>query len=125
MERPILFGWLKKRKQRIQKEARWTVAVDDTEICITDHEGNTKSVAKTELSRVMVETNDTGPWGTDVWWLLFGENQQLTCAFPHGATGYQLATDYFARLEGFDHAALIAAMGSTQNAFFPVWRKAS
>ena len=41
-----------------------------------------------------------------------------------GATGYQLVTDYFASLEGFDHAAVVKAMGSTQNAFFPVWRKA-
>lgn len=78
---------------------------------------------KASLAGVMIETNDSGPWGADVWWLMFDENDQLACAFPQGATGESDAIDFFMQLGGFDNEAMIAAMGSTDNAVFPVWRR--
>ena len=37
----------------------------------------------------MIETNDSGPFGADVWWLLFGADDRIAVAFPQGATGEQ------------------------------------
>jgi hypothetical protein len=75
------------------------------------------------MAGVAFETNDTGPWGADVWWLLFGSDEQLAGVFPQGATGESSALDYLMILPGFDHEQLTKAMCSTANAVFPVWTK--
>lgn len=119
-----MFGWLRKlRYDPPPREARWVVAVDGEAIRVTDEEGEVRAVAKSELAGVAIETNDTGPWGADVWWLLFGGDDRLACAFPMGATGEREAMDYLAALPEFDHGEMIEAMRSTGNALFPVWRK--
>jgi len=82
-------------------------------------------VRKDDLSGVAIQTNDTGPWGADVWWLLFGCNDQLSCAFPQGATGESALIDYLFALPSFDHGEMIKAMTSTENVTFAVWRRSS
>jgi hypothetical protein len=104
-------------------EADWTVDIIDDLIRAVDPSGETRSVALDDLSGVMVETNDSGPLGADVWWLLFGADDQLACAFPQGAVGEKEAVDKLLGLPGFDQEAMIMAMGSTGNAVFPVWRR--
>jgi hypothetical protein len=99
------------------------VAVDDDAIRVTDEAGACRAVAKSELAGVAIETNDSGPWGADVWWLLFGAEDELACAFPLGATGEEESVDYLTALPGFDHAEMVKAMGSTGNMLFPVWRR--
>lgn len=121
-----MFGWLRKlRYDPPPPEARWVVVVDEEAIRVTDEAGETRAVAKAELSAVTIETNDTGPWGADVWWLLFGAGDALACAFPLGATGEKAALDYLAALPDFDHAEMTNAMRSTDNRLFPVWRRRS
>ena len=118
-----MFGWFRKKSARIEPEARWTVTVDDHSIRVTDEAGMTRELVKSELSGILITTNDTGPWGSDVWWQLFGAEGQLACAFPVGATGDVVVVDYLTALPGFDHREMIKAMRSTENAFFPVWRR--
>lgn len=89
---------------------------------MTDDRGQTRSVVTDDLSGVAIETNDSGPWGADVWWLLFGVNDQLVCAYPQGATGEQAVIDLLMALPSFDHSEMSRAMCSTGNATFPVWR---
>jgi hypothetical protein len=121
-----MFGWLRKlRYNPPPLEARWVVAVDDEAIRVTDEAGESRAVAKSELAGVAIETNDSGPWGADVWWLLFGAADELACAFPIGATGEKAAVDYLTALPDFDHAEMVEAMGSTANRLFPVWRRTS
>ena len=98
-------------------------AVTEDSIRVTDHTGVAKEVRKTDLSGVIIETNDTGPWGADVWWLLFGRDDQVACAFPQGATGESDIIDFLIALPSFDHGQMIKAMGSTNNAVFPVRRR--
>jgi hypothetical protein len=118
-----ILGWFKRPPQRLEPEVKWIVAHDVDFIQVTDLEGQNSKVAKSELSGVVIETNDSGPWGADVWWMLFGAEDQLACAFPQGATGEEAVLDYLMSLPGFDHAEMINAMSSTENAVFPVWRK--
>ncbi|WP_454886066.1 hypothetical protein [Sphingomonas oryzagri] len=117
-----MFGWFRKRG-KLQPEARWIVTVDPDRIHITDQTGASKALLKDELAGVIIETNDSGPWGADVWWLLFGADDKLACAFPQGATGEQQAIGYLMALPGFDHGKMVESMGSTDNAVFPVWRR--
>lgn len=98
-------------------------AITEDSICITDHAGMTKEVQKSDLSGVIIETNDTGPWGADVWWLLFGGDDRVVCAFPQGTTGEADVIKFLTALPAFDLGEMIKAMGSTSNAVFPVWRR--
>jgi len=119
-----MFGWLKKRREaKLWPEARWTVSVDESGFRSADHKGEGRAVALTDLSGVTIATNDSGPWGADVWWLLFGADGKLVCLFPQGATGEKPVIDRLMKLPGFDFEQLTNAMCSTDNATFPVWRR--
>lgn len=117
-----MFSWLR-RKARPQPEAQWIVSVEPDHVRITDSAGCTTALARAELTGVAIETNDTGPWGADVRWLLFGSDGKLACGFPQGATGESMALDYLTRLPAFDLEQMARAMCSTDNAVFPVWTK--
>jgi hypothetical protein len=119
-----MFGWLRKRLKRSQPEARWAVLVERDHVRVIDDAGRTTALAKSDMTGVAIETNDTGPWGADVWWLLFGSDEQLACAFPQGTAGESSALDYLMKLPAFDYEQMAKAMGSTANAVFPVWTKA-
>jgi predicted tellurium resistance membrane protein TerC len=108
---------------RLDPEARWTVALDEAAIHVTDPAGETAVLARADLSGVALETNDSGPWGADVWWLLFGADETVACAFPQGAGGEDALVAMLVALPGFDHDALIDAMASTGNALFALWRR--
>lgn len=122
-----MFGWFKpQRKQEpkaLDPESRWIVFTDGEGIRVRDDKNQEKSVSKGSLSGVIIETNDSGPWDADVWWLLFEADDTLACSYPQGATGEDAALDFLSKLPGFDHGLMIKAMSSTGNAAFPVWRK--
>ncbi|MBB6254068.1 hypothetical protein [Nitrospirillum iridis] len=122
-----MFGWFKRKRKpvRLMPEALWVVSIESDLIQVTDDKGAVKSITKAELSGIVIETNDSGPAGCDVWWLLFGEEEKIACFYPQGATGENAALDYFMALPSFNHDEMIQAMGSTSNAVFPVWRKRS
>ncbi|NIJ64690.1 hypothetical protein FHR20_001621 [Sphingomonas leidyi] len=97
--------------------------VESDLISVRDDAGQVKSVSGNDLSGIAIETDDSGPWGADVWWLLFGRDDQLACAFPQGATGEGTVIDHLSALPSFDHAEMIKAMTSTENTTFAVWRR--
>jgi len=70
---------------------------------------------------IYVETNDTGPWGADVWWLVEGPSGQIDLAFPQLATGEELALNRFHQLPGF----VVKGMNSVENARFECWKAPS
>lgn len=119
-----MFDWFLRRKQaRLEPESRWIVTIDETSVNVTDASGQTKSISKSDMRGVLIETNDSGPWGADLWWLWFGDDDRVACMFPQGATGEAEAIDYLMSLPAFDHQEMAAAMRSTDNAVFPVWKR--
>lgn len=118
-----MFDWLQKRPRKLEPEARWKVVIDADTLRVIDAKGNERSIFKADISGVAIETNDSGPWGADVWWLIFGRDDSLACAYPQGATGEQPSLDYLVALTGFNHSEMIQGMSSVENAVFPVWRK--
>lgn len=101
----------------------WTVALDGARVTTTDHQGTIASMALSALTAIAIETRDTGPFAADLWWLLFGPDLTVAIAFPHDADGVDAVVDDLMSLPGFDYEAMIAAMGSTDNASFPLWKK--
>jgi hypothetical protein len=76
-----------------------------------------------DLIRVEIRTNDSGPWGADVWWALI--DGQHECVFPQGATGELDLIPKLQRLPGFDNEQFIKAMRCTNNATFVCWQTRS
>lgn len=120
-----MFDWLKGKRKVTQPEARWNIGIEEAAIVVTDDAGTRRRIGKDDLSGVIIETNDSGPWGADVWWLLFGADDRVACAFPQGATGETLVIELLVGLPGFDHGEMVKAMQSTDNAVFPVWRRST
>jgi hypothetical protein len=98
-------------------ESLFVVTITDDEIRNRRPDGKIECIALKELSKVLVETNDTGPVGMDVWWILEGASAEQLVCFPLGATGGSAVLDRLRQLPGFE----IRGMNSTQNAQFECW----
>jgi hypothetical protein len=107
---------------KLHPESDYVVAISPDAIEVVAPDGHAERVLLADLREVVVETNDTGPWGADVWWHLIGSLSRI--AFPQGATGEPAVLDGLQKLPGFDNQELIRAMGSTSNASFVCWRLA-
>ena len=121
----LLGWWRRKREERanaVMFERAVIVKIDDSGISASYPKGDFQSITWPEVDRVMIETNDSGPWGADVWWIVNGSGK--TCSYPGGATGEQEALAEFPkRFPGFNNEQVIRAMGSTSNAQFVCWQR--
>jgi hypothetical protein len=99
-------------------EAQFVVEVttDDEIVCRAPKQADQR-IRMADLGAVYVETNDSGPWGADVWWLLNDYTGQTKVAFPQMATGEEAAIARLQQLPGFQ----VRGMNSTANARFECW----
>lgn len=107
----------------LQPESRWSVSVKAEHLIEVQPNGTTTSTSLDRIQQIKIATNDSGPWGADVWWVFEGLAGAVLSAFPQGATGEQGVVDWAMALPGFDHSTMGAAMASVENAEFVVWRK--
>jgi hypothetical protein len=117
------FNRPKKEPKPLYPECLWTVEFDEFRFRGHDHTGTEMAISFKDLARVAIETNDSGPWGADVIWLLFDREGKPGLVFPQGATGEKATVDRLMALPNFDADQMIKAMGSTSNALFVVWEK--
>ncbi len=103
--------------------AMWTVEADAERIAVVDPEGSLKVLARDALSRIVIETNDSGPFADDTWWLLLRDDASVALRFPQSADGHHAVVESFLDLPGFNYEAMVMAIGSAEQGFFPVWRK--
>lgn len=117
------FGrWQETRGPGFLAEAQVLVQFDEAGIAATYPDGTKLAIAWAEVGCIAIETNDSGPWGADLWWHLEGAGKR--CSYPGGATGEREALAGFPEhFPGFSHEAVIAAMGSTSNARFVCWQR--
>jgi len=116
-----MFDWLKSKLEREQRErlypeSLYVVTVSSTEVSCQKPDGRIETIAWDDLQAVVVETNDTGPWWTDIWWILSGT--QSWCVVPQGATGEDELIEKLQTLPGFE----IKGMNSTENRRFVCWQ---
>jgi hypothetical protein len=105
-----------KHSSRVPFERDVVVSTSDSGVTATYPTGNVQIIGWAAVSRIAVETNDSGPWGADVWWCLEGPSS--SCSFPLGATGEAAAIDEIrVRFPGFQ----VRGMNSTSNARFVCW----
>jgi len=92
------------------------VTVDDEIVCKAPKQAEQR-IKMADLAAVYVETNDSGPWGADVWWLLKDNSGQIKVMFPQLATGEEAALERLRRLPGFE----MQGMNSSKNVRFMCW----
>lgn len=74
------------------------------------------------LARITIRTNDTGPWGEDMFWV-FEEDGGNSLHIPASATGIESLFDAFAPLKGVNYDAITEASKGVRNDEFQIWSK--
>ncbi|WP_295639131.1 hypothetical protein [Novosphingobium sp.] len=99
-------------------EARFVVEVtaDDQIVCRSPKQVEQR-IRMADLGAVCLETNHSGPWGADVWWLLNDRTGRTKVAFPQMATGEEAALQRLRLLPGFE----VRGMNSVEEARFVCW----
>ncbi len=85
-----------------------------------------ESISLAALDRVVIETNDLGPFENDLFFILQAGPAPGTtgrCYIPQGTPGMEEVLEHLYALPGFDTALYIAAMGSTSGQLFQVWSR--
>jgi hypothetical protein len=103
---------------RKQPEASYVVSVSGDDVRCLGPDGGSQAVSLKRLRDVYVETNESGLWGVDVWFVLRDDLGQQ-CSYPLGATGEAAVLDRLRALPGFR----LDGMNSTANARFLCWRR--
>lgn len=96
------------------------VTADDQIVCRAPKQSEQR-IEMADLGAVYVDTNDSGPWGADVWWLLVDKAGQTKVTFPQMATGEEAVLERLRLLPGFE----VEGMNSTANARFKCWPTAT
>ncbi len=100
--------------------AQWSVRFDGDDIVTSDGQGDERKMALRDLTQVVVATDDSGPWGADVVFLLYSNEPHPTCLFPLEATGRDSFVAWLEAQPGYNDRELARAMGSTKVARFEV-----
>ena len=95
--------------------------VVDGIIAINDGQGTERTLLAGELRRVVVATDDSGPGGEDVVFLLYGEAAAPTGIFPLEAKGLHDFVAWLKVLPGYHDRELAKAMSSTKVARFVIY----
>lgn len=127
-----MFGFLRNllrpsasSRKKLLPESEYVVQLTNEEIINNRPDGSIKHLRLDAISGVSIITNDTGPWGADVWYLLLGPDEHSDLSFPQGATGEQAILDYLFKLPGFDHQSFLDAMSCVENKRFMCWSRAA
>lgn len=114
-----MWAWLRRLVQ--PRPSLWTVHVTDSAIITADGLGTVRELPLKDFRAVVVATDDSGPWGDDVMYLLFGKGPEVHSLFPLEAQGCQAFVDWLSGRPGYDDRALARAMASTAVARFVIW----
>jgi len=117
-----MFGWLRKVFAGTTRPTPWSVSVVDDVIITSDGQGTERRVDAADLRRVVVATDDSGPWDDDVVFLLYAERADPAALFPLEAAGCHDFVGWMSRLPGYRDHELASAMSSTRVARFLVYQ---
>jgi hypothetical protein len=121
-----LLGWFRskmdERRDALTFQQQVIVRWDDAGISARYPKGEVEAIRWADVDRIAIETNDSGPWGADFWWLIEGSTHR--CAYPQGATGEVEAIDVLKEwFPEFDWNELAKASCCTSNVRFVCWER--
>lgn len=115
-----MFGWLRKKLLNPSPLSEWSVRFRDGVIVTSDGRGDERMLPLPDLRRVVVATDDSGPWGADVVFLLYSTDADPFGIFPLEADGRHDFVKWMGAQPGFNDRELAKAMASTRVARFDV-----
>jgi hypothetical protein len=77
--------WRQRRQDRrdaLMFERNICVSFDDVGIRATYPDGTTEAIEWPSVRRIFIETNDSGPWGADFWWVFEGNTRVSISGIP-------------------------------------------
>ncbi len=101
--------------------AAWSVSLDAEIITTSDGRSAPRLLKIKDLRRVVIATDDSGPWGDDVVILLYSDAEDPVGVFPLEAVGSQDFIGWLAQLPGYREEAFAKAMGSTDVAHYEIF----
>ncbi len=122
-----MLKWLtaKFRERRDSPLAEWSVRFAHDCIVTSDGSETTRKLPLGELRKVVVQTDDSRPWGADVVYYLFSGHIAPTAVFPLEAQGCDDFVAWLSTFPGYNDRELARAMGSTSVARFVVFETKS
>ncbi len=112
-----------RRRAKWYPECLWSLRVDEQKVTVTDHLDETTVVNWSHLIRVVILTNDQGPWKCDFFWCLYTTDKEPLCSIPNVVSGIEELVEFLIKMPSFDHRMLIKANCSVDNAQFLCWEK--
>ena len=107
---------------RLRKAELETVQVDEAGVLRVDGPIR-EHIQWGEVTEIRILTNDQGPYGEDVFFVLTGANGR-GCLVPHdAAVRTKLLEELERRFSRLDDKMVVKAMGSTSNNSFLLWRR--
>lgn len=118
------FERIRKWLSRPSALERWSVRIVSDHIVTADGYGELRYLAIADLTKIVVATDDSGPWGADVVYLLHGVGPDPVGMFPLEATGSQTFVEWLSQRAGYNDREHRRAMGSTRVARFTIFEAA-
>jgi hypothetical protein len=113
----------KSRAQQISSDLKrgpsFEVEANADTVSLRNPDASSRTLAWSDVRRILVVTTDEGPQLTDVFFILEGAGAALV--IPQDAKGNETLVDWLVRVKGFDHMAFVKAMGSSDNAELECW----
>jgi hypothetical protein len=103
-------------KTKSNYESNWIVKLSKNKIFSIDYDGLEEELSFNEIDKIIIETNDSGPWNSDVLWKIYSKDKLLIV--PLGCSGESLMLEKFQSFLDFDNEKFIEAMTSTENNTF-------
>lgn len=103
-------------------EDYFSVWFADGKITVKDtFDNNENSVDFNNIKKIIINTNDSGPWGNDFIYSI--SDNRTTIYFPLGCKGEPEILKLLQSIEGFDNQQFTLAVTSTENNSFLVYKK--
>lgn len=113
-------GGERKPLEQLAPKSEFSIETTDSLVRVTHPDGTIEAVSWDDLTGFDIETNALGPLAPDVFWVL--RSSERASRIPQGASGDDHLLERLQQFPGFDSEAFIAAMASTAEATFEVWR---
>jgi len=97
-------------------EEQWHVKISNHGLEVINPSHDVQRIRLEAIQRIAVQTNDSGPFGSDVIWLV--SDGDSTISFPMGAKGESDVLGAFQKIDGFDNLEFINSMSSVENNVF-------
>ena len=108
-------------KKTSNYESNWTVKLTKEKLVSIDYDGLEEELSFDDIDKIIIETNNFGPWNSDVLWKIYYNDKLLIV--PLGCSGESIMLEKFQLFPDFDNEKFIEAMTLTENNTFLVWTK--